>query len=80
MRPATQPDARQEPVKLSIADGYSRWSKFYDSKWNTLIATEERYSLGMLDSLAGRDNARHRSGNGSVGSEARATGVEGYGT
>ena len=53
MRPATQPDARQEPVKLSIADGYSRWSKFYDSKWNTLIATEERYSLGMLDSLAG---------------------------
>ena len=53
MRPATQPDAPQEPVKLSVADGYSRWSKFYDTKWNTLIAVEERYSLDMLDSLAG---------------------------
>ena len=53
MRPAAQPDARQEPVKISVHEGYSRWSKFYDTKWNTLIATEERYSLDMLDSLAG---------------------------
>ena len=53
MRPATQPDVPQEPVKLSVADGYSRWSKFYDTKWNTLIATEELYSLGILERLQG---------------------------
>ena len=53
MSRAAQPAARQEPVKLSVADGYSRWSEFYDTKWNTLIATEERYSLDMLDSLEG---------------------------
>ena len=53
MSRAAQPAARQEPVKLSVADGYSRWSEFYDTKWNTLIATEERYSLDILDSLEG---------------------------
>ena len=53
MRPAAQPDAPQEPVKLSVAEGYSRWSKFYDTKWNTLIATEELYSLDILDRLEG---------------------------
>ena len=34
-------------------EGYSRWAKSYDSTWNTLIATEELYSLGLLDSLTG---------------------------
>ena len=34
-------------------EGYSRWAKFYDTKWNTLIATEELYSLAILDSLGG---------------------------
>ena len=34
-------------------EGYSRWAKGYDSTWNTLIATEELYSLGLLDSLTG---------------------------
>ena len=53
MRPAAQPDAPQEPVKLSVAEGYSRWSKFYDTKWNTLIATEELYSLEILERLQG---------------------------
>ena len=53
MSRAAQPAARQEPVKLSVADGYSRWSEFYDTKWNTLIATEERYSLDILDRLQG---------------------------
>ena len=53
MRRVVQPDAPQEPIKLSVADGYSRWSKFYDTKWNTLIAVEELYSLDMLDGLKG---------------------------
>ncbi len=53
MRPIAHPDARQEPVKLGVMEGYSRWSKFYDTKWNTLIATEELYSLDMLDGLKG---------------------------
>ena len=35
-------------------EGYSRWSKFYDTKWNTLIATEELYSLDMLERLEGQ--------------------------
>ena len=34
-------------------EGYSRWAQTYDTKWNTLIATEELYSLGLLDSLEG---------------------------
>ena len=34
-------------------EGYSRWAKSYDTTWNTLIATEELYSLGLLDRLAG---------------------------
>ena len=53
MKPASQPHARQGPVKLSVMGGYSRWAKFYDTKWNTLIATEELYSLAILDGLHG---------------------------
>ena len=53
MNAIAQPDAQQEPVKLSVMEGYSRWAKFYDTRWNTLIATEELYSLGMLDRLDG---------------------------
>ena len=53
MSRAAQPDARQEPVKLGVMEGYSRWSKFYDTKWNTLIATEEMYSLDILERLEG---------------------------
>ena len=53
MSRAVQPDSRQEPVKLSVTDGYSRWARFYDTKWNTLIATEELHSLDMLDRLQG---------------------------
>ena len=34
-------------------EGYSRWAKFYDTKWNTLIATEELYSLPILEDLDG---------------------------
>ena len=34
-------------------EGYSRWAKSYDVTWNTLIATEELYSLGLLDNLEG---------------------------
>ena len=34
-------------------EGYSRWAKTYDTSWNTLIATEEVYSLKLLDSLEG---------------------------
>ena len=34
-------------------EGYSRWAKSYDATWNTLIATEELYSLGLLDGLDG---------------------------
>ncbi len=34
-------------------EGYSRWAKTYDTTWNTLIATEEVYSLDLLDSLEG---------------------------
>ena len=41
------------PVKLSLTEGYSRWAKTYDTTWNTLIATEEVYSLKLLDSLEG---------------------------
>ena len=53
MRPIAHPDARQEPVKLGVMEGYSRWSKFYDTKWNTLIATEELYSLDLVEGLKG---------------------------
>ena len=34
-------------------EGYSRWAKSYDTTWNTLIATEELYSLRLLDGLDG---------------------------
>ena len=44
---------RQAPVKLDLIEGYSRWAKSYDTTWNTLIATEEVYSLDLLDSLEG---------------------------
>ena len=40
-------------MKLSLTEGYSRWAKTYDTTWNTLIATEEVYSLTLLDSLEG---------------------------
>ena len=53
MSRAVQPDSRQEPVKLSVTDGYSRWARFYDTKWNTLIATEELYSLDIVEGLKG---------------------------
>ena len=53
MSPAAQPDAPQGPIKLSVAEGYSRWSAFYDTKWNTLIAAEELYSLPILNNLEG---------------------------
>ena len=53
MSRAVQPDSRQEPVKLSVTEGYTRWARFYDTKWNTLIATEELYSLPILNSLVG---------------------------
>ena len=43
----------QTPIKLSVAEGYSRWAKTYDDTWNTLIATEELYSLGILNSREG---------------------------
>ena len=33
--------------------GYSRWAKSYDTTFNTLIATEEVYSLDLLDRLQG---------------------------
>ena len=54
MSRAVQPDSRQQPVKLSVTDGYSRWAKFYDTKWNTLIATEELHSLPILKGLDGK--------------------------
>ena len=44
---------RQAPVKISVMEGYSRWAKTYDNTWNTLIATEEVYSLDLLGSLRG---------------------------
>ena len=47
------PDPRQEPVKLCVMEGYSLWAKSYDTRWNTLIATEELYSLPILDGLDG---------------------------
>ena len=34
-------------------EGYSRWAKTYDTMWNDLIATEELYSLDILDNLVG---------------------------
>lgn len=42
------------PVKLGLMEGYSRWAKSYDTTWNTLIATEEVYSLDLLKSLEGK--------------------------
>lgn len=42
------------PVKLGLMEGYSRWAKSYDTTWNTLIATEEVYSLDLLASLEGK--------------------------
>ncbi len=44
---------RPAPRKLGLTEGYSRWAKTYDTTWNTLIATEEVYSLDLLDSLEG---------------------------
>jgi ubiquinone/menaquinone biosynthesis C-methylase UbiE len=41
------------PVRVSVSEGYTIWAKTYDTTWNTLIATEELYSLGLLDSLTG---------------------------
>ena len=42
------------PVKLGLTEGYSRWAQTYDTTWNTLIATEEVYSLDLLAGLEGR--------------------------
>ncbi len=42
------------PVKVGLAEGYSRWAKSNDTTFNTLIATEEVYSLNLLDSLEGK--------------------------
>lgn len=42
------------PVKLGLMEGYSRWAQTYDTTWNTLIATEEVYSLDLLESLEGK--------------------------
>ena len=40
-------------MRVSVSEGYTIWAKTYDTTWNTLIATEELYSLGLLDSLTG---------------------------
>ncbi len=45
---------QQTPVYLSVLEGYSRWAKTYDTTWNTLIATEELYTLDLLDGLQGK--------------------------
>ena len=44
---------RREPVKLGVMEGYTQWARTYDTTWNTLIATEELYSLNLLSSLNG---------------------------
>ena len=54
----------QATVKLGVMEGYARWSKTYDTAWNTLIAAEERYSLNMLDGLVGRTALDVGSGTG----------------
>ncbi len=54
IHPDSRREPRQEPVKLSVTEGYSRWAKFYDTKWNTLIAAEELYSLPILNGLEGK--------------------------
>ncbi len=53
IHPDSRREPRQEPVKLSVTEGYSRWAKFYDTKWNTLIAAEEQYSLPIIEGLEG---------------------------
>lgn len=40
-------------MRVSVSEGYTIWAKTYDTTWNTLIATEELFSLGFLDSLTG---------------------------
>lgn len=42
---STKPNPATE---TSVLQGYSRWAKTYDSTWNTLIATEQLYSLNLL--------------------------------
>ena len=42
------------PVTLSVMEGYTRWARTYDTAWNTLIATEELYSLDLLSGLHGK--------------------------
>ena len=41
------------PVRVGVSEGYTIWAETYDTTWNTLIATEELYSLGHLESLTG---------------------------
>lgn len=53
MRRAVHPESGKDPVELSVTEGYSRWAKFYDTKWNTLIAVEELYSLPIIEGLDG---------------------------
>ena len=52
MNSGIHPQPRQGPVKLGVMEGYSLWAKSYDTWWNTLIATEELYSLPILDGVA----------------------------
>ena len=41
------------PVHVGVYEGYTQWARTYETIWNTLIATEEIYSLDLLDSLTG---------------------------
>ena len=41
------------PTNLSVMEGYTRRARTYDTAWNTLIATEELYSLNLLSGLYG---------------------------
>ena len=40
-------------MRVGVSEGYTIWAETYDTTWNTLIATEELYSLGHLESLTG---------------------------
>jgi cytosine/adenosine deaminase-related metal-dependent hydrolase/SAM-dependent methyltransferase len=43
-----------EPVLLNPAEGYSLWSRVYDSQPNPMIALEERYLGSLIPDLRGR--------------------------
>ena len=61
-------------------EGYSRWAKFYDTKWNTLIATEELYSLEILERLQGETALDVGAGTGRFALKLARRDVEGHGT